>query len=71
MYVEGSNTPFATIEIDENLKKLNNKIIECKWNENKWEFMRERLDKNKPNHYKIASSTFFISFLNTNHFFLF
>ena len=33
---------------------LHGKIIECRWNNDKWEFMRERVDKSYPNHYNTA-----------------
>merc|ERR1712241_508755 len=36
------------------LKELNNKIIECKWEDNQWVFMRERTDKSFPNGYNTA-----------------
>lgn len=36
------------------LKELNKKIIECKFENNTWTFMRERTDKSYPNAYATA-----------------
>ena len=45
------------------LKHLDNKIIECKWENNQWVFMRERTDKSFPNAFKTAIGMFiFISY---------
>jgi mRNA-capping enzyme len=47
-------TPFATIKYIKQLKDLDNKIIECKFENNGWTFMRERTDKSYPNSYNTA-----------------
>lgn len=39
---------------------LDNKIIECRWFEGRWDFMRERFDKSYPNHMNTAMGNYFI-----------
>eukprot|EP00088_Acartia_fossae_P066623 TRINITY_DN8270_c0_g1_i2.p1 TRINITY_DN8270_c0_g1~~TRINITY_DN8270_c0_g1_i2.p1 ORF type:complete len:372 (-),score=51.81 TRINITY_DN8270_c0_g1_i2:117-1148(-) len=56
LYVGSLDPPFSQIKITKELKELNNKIIECKWENNQWVFMRERTDKSFPNAYKTAMS---------------
>ncbi|XP_074103361.1 RNA guanylyltransferase and 5'-phosphatase mRNA capping enzyme [Cotesia typhae] len=57
LFVGGLNKPFDKIEKPSKaLRELNNKIIECKWENNKWVFMRERADKSFPNSYNTAVS---------------
>ena len=48
------DTPFSQMKVKGELKNMNNKIIECKWEDNQWVFMRERTDKSFPNGYKTA-----------------
>ena len=62
LYVNGYEPPFARIKINKALAGLHNKIIECRWGNDKWEFMRERLDKSYPNHMSTA--------IGLKHFFL-
>ncbi len=59
LYVIGYDQPYSTIKVTKAISSLDNKIIECRWNENKWEFMRERLDKSYPNHYNTANGYIF------------
>ena len=40
------------------IKHLNNKIIECKYENNQWVFMRERTDKSFPNSFKTAAGMY-------------
>lgn len=54
LYVGGLDAPFSTIKPTKGLKEYNNKIIECKYENNKWVFMRERTDKSFPNSYTTA-----------------
>lgn len=54
LYVGSLPTPFAEIKLNSVLRELNHKIIECKWDANKWVFMRERTDKSFPNAYNTA-----------------
>ncbi|KAG8184984.1 hypothetical protein JTE90_024519 [Oedothorax gibbosus] len=54
LYVGGMNEPFAEIKITKVLKDMDKKIIECKYENNQWVFMRERTDKSFPNAYKTA-----------------
>jgi mRNA-capping enzyme len=56
LFVGGFETAFATIKINKTLRKLNGKIIECKWENGQWKFMRERTDKSYPNALKTAVS---------------
>merc|ERR1719430_1668923 len=46
--------PFSQIKLTKELKELSGKIIECKWADNQWVFMRERTDKSFPNGYNTA-----------------
>lgn len=66
LYVIGYDQPYSTIKVTKSISHLNNRIIECKWNENRWEFMRERLDKSYPNHYNTANGNAFFK-LNLNY----
>jgi mRNA-capping enzyme len=50
--------PFASTKFTKNLKDLNGKIIECKFENNQWVFMRERTDKSYPNAYTTAKCKF-------------
>jgi mRNA-capping enzyme len=56
LFVGGLDAPFSQIKINKDIKELNNKIIECKWDNNQWTFMRERTDKSFPNGYRTAVS---------------
>jgi len=49
LYVGGYNQPFSQMKVTKEIKEMNNKIIECKWENNQWVFMRERTDKSFPN----------------------
>lgn len=46
---------FAVMKLNKELKALNNKIIECKFENNQWTYMRERTDKSFPNSYTTAA----------------
>merc|ERR1712127_380108 len=46
--------PFSSMKVNRELKELHGKIIECKWEDNQWVFMRERTDKSHPNGYNTA-----------------
>lgn len=50
----GLDQPFAQMKYTRALKELDNKIIECKFNGDNWEFMRERTDKSFPNSHNTA-----------------
>lgn len=54
LYVGGRDVPFNTIKITKQIKELDNKIIECKFENNQWLFMRERTDKSFPNSWSTA-----------------
>lgn len=45
---------FSTMKATKVLRELDGKIIECKWENNQWIFMRERTDKSFPNGYNTA-----------------
>ena len=49
-----ARTPFSQIKVNKELKELNGKIIECKWENDQWVFMRERTDKSFPNGFNTA-----------------
>lgn len=54
LYVGQLDAPFAQMKYTKDLKELDNKIIECKYEKNNWVFMRERTDKSMPNSYDTA-----------------
>ena len=58
LYVTGYEEPFSKIKVTKSISNLHNKIIECRWANGKWEFMRERLDKSYPNHVSTATGKF-------------
>ena len=53
LYVNGYDQPYSSMK-GKGMSAYDNKIIECRWHENKWDFMRERVDKSYPNHYTTA-----------------
>lgn len=55
LFVGGLSEPFAVMKVNSTLKELNNKIIECRFENNSWVFMRERTDKSFPNSFSTAS----------------
>ena len=54
LYVGQLDAPFAKMKYTKAMKDLDNKIIECKFEENQWKFMRERTDKSYPNSFNTA-----------------
>lgn len=56
LFVGSSSIPFAQIKINKAIKEFDNKIIECKYENGQWVFMRERTDKSFPNSYNTAMS---------------
>lgn len=56
LFVGGLEAPFDKIKLTRELKELDNKIIECKYENNAWVFMRERTDKSFPNSFNTAKS---------------
>lgn len=54
LYVTGYDQPYSHIKINRTLSGMHNKIIECRWHEDKWDYMRERVDKTQPNHITTA-----------------
>jgi mRNA-capping enzyme len=42
------------------LKELDNKVIECKFEDSQWKFMRERTDKSFPNSFNTAKGMFMV-----------
>ncbi|XP_014222251.1 mRNA-capping enzyme [Trichogramma pretiosum] len=58
LYVGQLDRPFCTMKYTKQLKDLNNKIIECKRENDQWIFMRERTDKSFPNSYKTAKAVY-------------
>jgi mRNA-capping enzyme len=49
LYVGGIPRLFGTMKVNKTLKEFHNKIIECRFQDNRWVFMRERTDKSFPN----------------------
>ncbi|CAG9814037.1 unnamed protein product [Phaedon cochleariae] len=58
LYVGQMTAPFAKMKYTKNLKDLDNKIVECKMEDNQWKFMRERTDKSFPNSFETAQAVF-------------
>lgn len=58
LYVTGFDPPYSSIKLTKSIANLNNKIIECRWFNNQWDFMRERVDKSYPNHVNTANGNF-------------
>ena len=58
LYVGGYPHPFGKIKLTKELKQLNYKIIECKFDVDtkSWIFMRERTDKSFSNAYSTAEA---------------
>lgn len=54
LYVGNYDRPFANMKATKELKQYDNKIIECKFENNSWVFMRQRVDKSFPNSYDTA-----------------
>ncbi|KAM4772229.1 mRNA-capping enzyme [Rhinophrynus dorsalis] len=54
LYVGSFDRPFSQIKVTKDLKQYDNKIIECKFENNSWVFMRQRVDKSFPNSYDTA-----------------
>ena len=63
LYVGGYDQPYSHIKVTKSISGMHNKIIECRWHEDKWDFMRERTDKTTPNHITTAIGIFFISYI--------
>ena len=60
LFVMGYEEPYAHIKINKALSGMSGKIIECRWHEDKWDFMRQRVDKSYPNHITTAIGKFVI-----------
>lgn len=56
LYVGGLDRPFSYMKFTKSLKDLDNKIIECRFENSNWVFMRERTDKSFPNSYNTAQA---------------
>lgn len=56
LYVGGLNVPYGVIKFTKQIKDMNNSIIECKFENGQWVFMRERTDKSFPNSVNTADS---------------
>ncbi|XP_075453954.1 mRNA-capping enzyme isoform X2 [Ascaphus truei] len=54
LYVGSYERPFSQLKVTKDLKQYDNKIIECKFENNSWAFMRQRVDKSFPNSYETA-----------------
>ncbi|XP_049293058.1 mRNA-capping enzyme [Anopheles funestus] len=58
LYVGGMEQSYGEIKLTRELKQLNNKIIECKFENGKWVLMRERTDKSFPNSFETAKNVY-------------
>lgn len=54
LYVGSLSTPFAEMKYKKEYKDWHGKIVECKFENGQWIFMRERTDKSYPNAYTTA-----------------
>lgn len=54
LFVGHMDTPFSWMKYTKAMKEFDNKIIECKFENKQWVFMRERTDKSYPNAYTTA-----------------
>lgn len=54
LFVGQLESPFSKIRVTKDIRNLDGKIIECKFEGNQWTFMRERTDKSYPNSYNTA-----------------
>merc|ERR1711874_671790 len=54
LFVGGMDRPFSEMKVKGEVKNMNNKIIECKFENDQWVFMRERTDKSFPNGFNTA-----------------
>lgn len=54
LFVGSMTGPFAEMKYTKNFKDMHNKIIECKFENKQWVYMRERTDKSFPNAYSTA-----------------
>lgn len=59
LYVGKMDQPFASMKVTKDIKHLDNKIIECTFENGRWVFMRERTDKSFPNSYNTATCKYF------------
>lgn len=59
LFVGQLDKPFAVMKYTNALKEFDGKIIECKFEDNQWKFMRERTDKSYPNSYNTAKGKHF------------
>jgi len=55
LYARGMETPYDTIQMNEQLKELNNAIIECNYKDDQWVFMRQRMDVICPYSFEVAN----------------
>lgn len=62
LYVGGKHEAFARMKYAKELKNMDGKIIECKFENGSWKFMRERTDKSFPNALKTAMGVYFVTF---------
>lgn len=54
LYVLHKDEPFGAIRCRKDLEQYDGKIIECKYENKQWVFMRERTDKSFPNAFNTA-----------------
>ncbi|CAG0903496.1 unnamed protein product [Darwinula stevensoni] len=58
LFVGGKDEPFGEMEVTLTLRQYDNKIIECKFQNQQWVFMRERINRSFPNSFKTAKKVF-------------
>lgn len=54
LYVGSYTPPFSQMKVTKAISALNGKIIECKFENKEWVFLRERTDKSFPNAFNTA-----------------
>jgi len=58
LFTSGSKMPYDTIKIDKQLKKLDNAIIECKFENDQWIFIRQRVNSSCADSLEVANLIF-------------
>lgn len=61
LYVGSLPTPFSRMKVTKAISNLNNKIIECRYENGQWVFLRERTDKSFPNAFSTAKGNYKIN----------
>ncbi|ENN77339.1 mRNA-capping enzyme isoform X1 [Dendroctonus ponderosae] len=58
LYVGQFDQPYGKMTYKKSMKDLDGKIVECKYENGEWKFMRERTDKTYPNSFNTAEAVY-------------